>query len=196
MEPADLDAILELQLSVAWAGEGKTDPARLGWWRTAFGDEFAGEDLLSRLAPKTWRWAVLDGARQAAQRVDARARQQAEDADHLLSLFRLGFEVDEQLDDRLRALKQGPAPAEMFPRLQALQEAYAPDDYSPQAFVEAFAKFLAECGAAGSEYTATPLGRRLKAELPEQPLERARALSGALCPLVEQYPLPHFRVGR
>ncbi len=34
MTPSQLDAILELQLAVAWAGEAMTDPPRLGWWRT------------------------------------------------------------------------------------------------------------------------------------------------------------------
>ena len=35
-------------------------------------DEFGGEDLMKRLAPKTWSWAVLESARAAAKRVDDR----------------------------------------------------------------------------------------------------------------------------
>lgn len=56
MTPAELDKILTLQLAVAWAGEGET---RLRWWRTALNDPGAGEDLIRRVAPATWRWATL-----------------------------------------------------------------------------------------------------------------------------------------
>ncbi len=59
METAELDKILQLQLIVGWAGEGETDPPRLGWWRTVMGDKYGGEDLLQRLTPKTYEWAVL-----------------------------------------------------------------------------------------------------------------------------------------
>jgi hypothetical protein len=48
-----LDEILTLQLLVAWAGEGLSDPPRLGWWRTMLVDEFGGEDLFKRLTPRT-----------------------------------------------------------------------------------------------------------------------------------------------
>ncbi|PKN53851.1 MAG: hypothetical protein CVU56_29675, partial [Deltaproteobacteria bacterium HGW-Deltaproteobacteria-14] len=58
-DPHTLDAVLTLQLAVAWAGEADTDPPRLPYWRTALSDPFGGEDLLRRLAPRTWRWAVL-----------------------------------------------------------------------------------------------------------------------------------------
>ena len=37
-----LDAILALQLTVAWAGEGLADPKRLEWWRTDLVDELGG----------------------------------------------------------------------------------------------------------------------------------------------------------
>lgn len=76
-DPAVLDEVLSLQLLVAWAGEGKTDPPRLGWWRTSLVDEFGGEDLFARLMPRTWRWAVLEAARTAARIADAEARAHA-----------------------------------------------------------------------------------------------------------------------
>ncbi|WP_395830945.1 hypothetical protein [Archangium violaceum] len=40
-----LDTILALQLTVAWAGEGRCEPARLGWWQTDLVDEAGGGDL-------------------------------------------------------------------------------------------------------------------------------------------------------
>ena len=40
--PDKLDEILALQLSVAWVGEGRSQPRRLGWWQTDLIDD-AGE---------------------------------------------------------------------------------------------------------------------------------------------------------
>jgi hypothetical protein len=178
-----LDRILTLQLAVGWAGEGKTDPPRLGWWRTALNDEFGGEDLFKRMTPRTWRWAVLEAARAAARKVDAEARAQAADADQLLSLFRLGFELDEQVDDRLAELKRsGMDPAEALPELGKVVVAWNPD---------AFKKWLKDLG--GPEVAASSIGRRLKGEPPDDPVTVALALTAAMAPLSDSYPAPHFK---
>ena len=87
---SELDGILVAQLAIAWAGESGEEP-RLGWWRSDLTSEFGGEDLLQRLLPRTWRWATLQGAREAARRRDAEARGKDHAPDSLLSLFRLGF---------------------------------------------------------------------------------------------------------
>ncbi len=50
--PEELDAVLMLQFFIAWAGEGLTDPSRLGWWSTQLLDEWGGEDLFKRLFPR------------------------------------------------------------------------------------------------------------------------------------------------
>lgn len=181
-----LDRILTLQLIVGWAGEGKTDPPRLGWWRTALNDEFGGEDLFKRLAPRTWRWAVLEAARAAARKVDAEARAQSADADELISLFRLGFAIDEQLDDRLAELKRASAdPAEVLPELGAAIARWDRD---------AFGAWLTGLGAA----TVAPssIGRRLTGEPPTDPVETAVALVAAMAPLAERYPATHFKTAR
>ncbi|MDH5674433.1 MAG: BREX-6 system BrxE protein [Myxococcales bacterium] len=186
MDASKLDAILELQLIAAWAGEAISDPPRLGWWRTGMVDEFGGEDLLRRLAPNTWRWSVFEAARAAARRVDDAARSSSEDADHLISLFRLGFDLDEKLDDRLRELKHlGKPPAEVFPELAKRTSAWDPG---------AFDAWLAQRGEAS--YTNTATGRRLKGERPDDAAEAAAQLAAALRPLSERYPLPHYRVNR
>ena len=52
LPPHALDAILALQLTVAWAGEGLSDPKRLDWWRTDLVDALGGGDLFARLLPK------------------------------------------------------------------------------------------------------------------------------------------------
>ena len=46
-----LDAILAVQLTVAWAGEGRSDPPRLGWWETDLVDQDGRGELLKRLLP-------------------------------------------------------------------------------------------------------------------------------------------------
>lgn len=186
MTNEQLDEILKLQLSIAWAGERNTDPPRLGWWQTGMCDEFGGEDLLKRLTPKTWSWAVLESARAAARRVDDRARNRAEDPDNLLTLFRLGFEVDEQLDERLLELKQSGRPiAEALPELA---------DLSGEWSEKRFSSWVQSCGEPG--FTATATGRRLKGSAPKDLGETARNLTAALLPIDKEYPLPHFRLGR
>jgi len=60
---AALDEILALQFLVAWAGEGRCKPKRLGWWDTDLVDPDGGGDLLARLAPRTHAWAALEAVR-------------------------------------------------------------------------------------------------------------------------------------
>src|SRR3954447_16703041 len=100
---ADLDFVLTAQIALAWAGEAGEEP-RLGWWRSDLTSEFGGEDLFRRLLPNTWRWATLQGAREAARRRDADIRSRDHDPDRILSLYRLGLEADERLDERLHEL--------------------------------------------------------------------------------------------
>lgn len=186
MTTHQLDQILKLQLVIAWAGEANTSPPRLGWWRTAMCDEYGGEDLLRRLAPKTWKWAALEVCRAAARKVDDAARSTADDADRLVSLYRLGFEVDERLDERVLELKQsGVPPTESFPDLAALMSEWSK---------EGLEVWLNGCGKA--EYTATAIGRRLKGDMPADLGVAASQLAAALLPLADRYALPHFRVKR
>jgi hypothetical protein len=186
MTTDQLDDILVLQLAIAWAGESDTDPRRLGWWRTGMCDEYGGQDLLKRLAPKTWEWAALESARAAAKRVDNRARNQAEDPDHLLTLYRLGFEVDEQLDERLLEIKQnGVSPSTALPKLGEICASWSADRLTG---------WLGELGESG--YTATATGRRLKGNAPNDLCEVAIKLAAALLPLDSDYVLPHFRISR
>ena len=59
LTPAQLDEILALQLTVAWAGEAGGEPGRLGWWKSDLVDRKGGGDLFTRLVPRTAPWAGL-----------------------------------------------------------------------------------------------------------------------------------------
>ena len=181
---AALDAILTAQLAVAWAGETGAAP-RLKWWRTDLISEFGGEDLFRRLMPHTWRWAVLEGAREAARRRDAELRAKDADPDRVLTLFRLGFEMDERLDVRLADLKRGgTSPTEALPGLS--------DVIMSTWSKSAFADWVAGHGEAA--VVTAPIGRRLKGETPASTELLVKKLIAALHPLVDAYPMPHARL--
>jgi hypothetical protein len=180
---ATLDVILTVQLAVAWAGEGGEIP-RLKWWRTDLVSEFGGEDLFKRLLPHTWRWAVIDGAREAARRRDAELRSQDADPDRLITLFHLGFELDEHVDERLADLKRsGTAPAEALPGLREV----IGDSWSRTPFAEWLQ------GHGDVTVASAPVGRRLRGEPPESVEFLVRKLVAALHPLADAYPMPHYR---
>lgn len=178
-----LDHILTAQLAVAWAGESGEEP-RLGWWRTDLVSEFGGEDLFRRLLPATWRWAVLQGAREAARRHDAQRRGQEHDADRLVSLFHLGPELDDQLDERLQDLKRsGKTPTDALPGLREVLTA--------EWDAAAFSDWVSAHG--NVDTVAAPAGRRLRGEAPAALDRGIDKLVSGLLPLAADYPLPHFR---
>jgi hypothetical protein len=181
---ADLDEILTLQLAVAWAGEAADeDEPRLGWWKTDLISKYGGIALFNRLAPRTAPWAAYEAAREAARRVDAERRSADATPDHLVSLFHLGFEVDEQLEDRLLDLKHaGAPPREALPKLAALSEDWQPD---------AFAEWIAP--RAAPKTVQEPSGLRLVGDVSAVAVERARAFSAVLAVMPERYPCPHVR---
>ncbi len=180
---ATLDAILAAQLVVAWAGEGGEAP-RLKWWKTDLASEFGGEDLFRRLLPHTWQWAVLEAVREAARRRDAELRAQDHDPDRLITLFRLGFEVDERLDERLADLKRAATPPQTA--LPGLKEVTG----APWS-KELFSNWAAGHGEAA--WVAAPVGRRLKGDPPASVELLVKKLVAALHPLADAYPMPHYR---
>jgi hypothetical protein len=179
---ADLDAALTAQLVVAWAGEAGEEK-RLGWWRSDLVSEFGGEDLFRRLLPATWRWAVLQGAREAARRVDAERRKLDNDPDRIVSLFSLGFELDERIEERLQDLKRGgDEPVEALEGLSIIQQPWSRDRF-----------FEWVAGHGQADHVASPAGRRIKGEMPGALSDRVRVLVAGLAPAADEYPLPHFR---
>lgn len=177
-----LDAILAMQLTIAWAGEGRCSPKRLGWWDTDLIDDAGGGDFFARLLPQTHAWASLEAVREAARRTDAKARGKMADPDKMRSLYFLGFEVDEQLGDRLAAHKRsGKKPAEALPLPLPLTAEFSKD------------KLVATLQG-DVPFTTVPNGRQLKGQRPEAPDALVKRLAAALVPLAEQYPLPFFKL--
>jgi hypothetical protein len=178
---AEIDFALGVQLVVAWAGEAGEE-RRLGWWRSDLVSEFGGEDLFRRLLPSTWQWAVLQGARETARRRDKEMRVQGHDPDRIVSLFFFGFELDEQIEERLQELKRsGQTPREALPSLVMLEQGW------DQA---RFYEWVAGLGPAAT--TATPVGRQLKGTMPSGFEQQVRQLVAGLAPAAESYPLPYF----
>ncbi|MGW3614524.1 BREX-6 system BrxE protein [Micromonospora sp. NPDC005163] len=179
---SEIDMALTSQLVVAWAGEAGEE-GRLGWWRSDLVSEYGGEDLFRRLLPSTWRWAVLQGAREAARTMDAGVRHQDHDPDRLLSLFSLGFELDERIEERFQDLKRSSRlPEEALPGL-----AIVSDGWDRNRFWDWVA------GHGAPDGTTTPVGRRLKGSPPIALDQLVRKLIAGLAPESERYPLPHFR---
>jgi hypothetical protein len=181
---SDIDYLLTAQIGVAWAGEAGEDP-RLGWWRTDLVSEYGGEDLFMRLTPHTWRWALLQGVREAAWRKDRDLRGRDHNPERLLSLFHFGAETDERVEERLHQLKgSGQAPVEALPGLrEALGEGWDR---------ERFAEWVLGHGRAAFE--PAPAGRRLEGEPSRSVRRRVDALVAALAPFAQDYPLPHYRL--
>ncbi|MCA9695002.1 MAG: BREX-6 system BrxE protein [Myxococcales bacterium] len=178
---SDIDLALTSQLVVAWAGETGEDN-RLGWWRSDLVSEFGGGDLFQRLLPSTWRWAVLQGAREAARRTDAKLRHQNHNPDRIISLFSLGFELDERIEERLQELKRTRRePIEGLPGL-AITKVWSEPDF-----------FEWVHGHGDAEATVTSVGRRLTGAPPGDLGRLVRRLVSGLAPPAKSYPLPYFR---
>lgn len=178
-----LDSVLSFQLTVAWAGEGRCSPRRLGWWDTDLVDPAGGGDFFARLMPRTHAWAALEAAREAARRTDAKARSKMADPDKMRTIYFLGFELDERLGDRLRALKTaGRPPAEVLPLRLPLTA-----DFDR-------AKLIAGLGGGDVPFTVVPGARQLKGKRPDAPEAMVARLAAALVPLADQYPLPFYKL--
>ena len=183
LTPAQADAILALQLSVAWAGETAGDPPRLGWWKSDLVDAEGGGDLFARLVPRTAGWASFALVREAARRTEEEARARISRGDALWTLFHFGFVIDEQLRDRLhyhRRHRHEPESA-LGPALQA----------GPAWSRAAFEARLGSLGKPKVE--GTTAGRKLLVTA-VSPWEAAPLLAAALMPLAPSYPLPYIEV--
>lgn len=180
-----LDEILALQLTVAWAGESAGDPPRLGWWRTDLVDREGGGDLFSRLVPRTAAWTGLYLVRAAARRVDEAAREKLARGDALWTPFHFGFEVDEQLDDRLAYHRSH----EHLPSDVLGARYLVGGTWSRPAF-EAVLK-----GLGTPAVSVTPSGRQVTARN-AAPSDAAPLLFAALLPLGPTYPLPYVEAAQ
>ena len=175
-----LDEILALQLTIAWAGEAAGDPARLGWWKTDLVDREGGGDLFVRLVPKTAAWASLFLVRNAARIVDEAARKKLEKGDTVWSLFHFGFAIDEALGDRLSFHRQH------LHETSVLGPRFAVGGAWSKAKLEATLKALGK-----PKVEEVPNGREVTGTGASAP-EAAALLAAALVPLGATYPLPYI----
>lgn len=183
---SELDLLLASQVAVAWAGENGMggDERRLGWWRSDLVSEYGGQDLFKRLLPHTWRWGMLQGVREVARRRDAQLRGQDHDPDRIVSLYRLGFEIDERVEQRWQDLKRsGKSPLEALPALRELLDEPWDSDR--------FGDWIQGHGEAN--FVKTPIGCRLRGAEPPSLDATVRSLVAGLWPLADEYPLPHYR---
>ena len=181
---SDLDQILSLQLTVAWAGEALCQPPRLGWWRTDLVDEAGGGDLFARLTPRLQRWSALEAALETARRVDEQRRREVAEPGKVRTLFHLGFHLDERLGTRLSVLKASEAPPEQaFPIPLDLKAAFSRDS---------LAVVLGGL-LPGVKYATVLGGREVKGAVLTEPGTLARQLAAALVPFAERYPMPFAR---
>jgi hypothetical protein len=105
------------------------------------------------------------------------------DPDKMRTIFFLGFEVDEQLGDRLSALKRaGTPPSKALPLALSLTADFVQE------------KLLTALQGGDATFTVVPGGRQLKGAMPDAPDALVRRLAAALVPLAEQYPLPFYKV--
>ena len=178
---SQIDLLLTAQLAVAWAGEGGEEP-RLSWWKSDLVSEFGGEDLFQRLMPNTWEWAVFQSVREAACRKDEELRKKTHNPDEIISLYRLGFELDELVNERLQDLKRaGISPRKALPGLS--------DVLCEKWDSKSFSDWIQ--GHGESKFKATPAGREIKGTQPGLD-QIVKKLVAALLPLAKNYPLPHF----
>jgi hypothetical protein len=183
-----LDRVLAMQFAIAWAGEGRCEPARLGWWETDLIDAGGGGDLMSRLLPRTHAWASLDAVREAARRVDADGRRQLAKGDSVRTLFFLGFEADEQLAERIGELKRGgESPSRALPWPIDIESVFSRD---------VLANALRLGTRKADPFEVVPGGRQMKAEAPDALELLVKNLADALVPLGERYPLPFYRAAK
>jgi len=183
---SSLDAILALQMTIAWAGEGLCEPKRLNWWRTDLIDVAGGGYLLQNLLPKTHQWASLEAVRQAAIQQDKQIRQNLAQPDHVRTLFFWGFVIDEQLADRLSQHKRsGQSPDRSLPLPLEMGRDFATTNF--ESAIRIPSQVI--------DFKLAPNGRELVGKMPDSLELCVRNLAAALLPLAEQYPMPFYRLG-
>jgi hypothetical protein len=181
----ELDVVLMLQLFISWAGEGLTEPPRLGWWSTQLLDEWGGENLFRRLFPRTFEWALLEAVRKVAIQADRQKRTNLAQPDEVRTIFFWGFGIDEKLEERLSFHRQnGSKPHDVLNFPLDLKE-----EFDKKAFEQAIQTLNSKI-----QCKIVPEGREIKEAIPELITDAAKNLVSGLIPLVDKYPMPFYRV--
>jgi hypothetical protein len=102
----------------------------------------------------------------------------------VVSLYNLGFTVNERIEDRFQALKQsGMTPTDALPALNNL--------VSPEWNQDEFKDWVSGHGEVTFEKL--PTGRRIRGKMPESLDLLVNKLVAGLAPFSDDYPMPHFR---
>ena len=182
-----LDQILAIQILIAWAGEGGDEP-RLDWWKSEVLSEFGGFSTLQELMPNTALWLACKAAREIAKREDEKRRKTSSDSDQIYTIYRLGFEIDEQLEHQLSDLIHAKSSLSILfkdiPWVEDLTEQEWEQD--------GFDKWLRSLGERGT-HKDEPTGRRIVGSAPEDILTRVQKLANHLSPLSKNYPMSYYK---
>jgi hypothetical protein len=180
-----LDQILAIQIAIAWAGEKD----RLSWWNSEVTNEFGGFTQLLDLTPSSASWLSLKTVREIAKRMDKKARRTANDADNIYTIFRLGFEIDEQLDQRLTDLIHSDSSQKTLLKHVGWLSEPNEQDWDAEDFTNWLRGLVGDRGQHKDE----PLGRRIVGEASEDLVERISKLANHLWPLTDTYTIPHYK---
>lgn len=184
-----LNKILAIQFAVSWAGESGDEP-RLSWWETEVMSEYGGYDNLKRLTPHSALWLGFKTIREAARRVDAELRQKAKQ--QVFTLYHLGFELDEQIDQHLNECIHNKVDiTKVLDHVSWLK-----DPVRQEWNCEVFTKWLQEATAEKIATQQESVGRRLVGDMPEDVMDCVYKLLKGLLPIEENYSLPHYRANQ
>ena len=170
-----LDAILSLQLTVAWVGDGRAKD-HPKWW---------SDESRENGRSSSFGWRSLSTAREQAIQADRRGRYRMDHPQQVRTLYFWGQGINNKLDKRLAGhkLKQND------PRT-ALALPFDPERAYDRDEIEHILLGKVEL----IETRNVPDGRLVSHELPPSLLDQAQLLAAALVPLADTYPLPFFRL--
>ncbi len=174
-----LDQILELQIKIARAGETE----RLSWWNVDATDIDGGGDFFKRLVGKLSEMSALETTLVGARLLEKEKISKAGIGFEILSVFNPGSEITIQLARRWDQLKINP---DIIPAAikALLAHDLAFDKAEFQAELETYKR---------PSHERTALGRMVRGQLSENPLERVQQLASLLVPFEEKtYPFPYF----
>jgi len=174
-----LDKILELQIKIARAGEKE----RLSWWNVDATDINGGGDLFKRIVGRLSEMSAVEIALVGARLLEKEKIKNAGITFDTISIFNLGTQLTIQLERRWDQLKINP---DQIPEeIEELLDHSTPFDK---------AKFQAELETFNRpSFEKSALGRMVRGQLSEDPLERVQQLASLLIPFEEKtYPFPYF----
>lgn len=180
METQILDAILALQLQIARTGESE----QMNWWDMDATDIDGGGDFFQRLMGDLGALAGAEAALAGAKAKELRLLAERNASEQNETLFNPELDLALQLEQRWKYFKAHPeAVPEQLKSLIDPKQSY--DISALESLVADFDR---------PSYERSAVGRKLRGQREENPLQRMQALAAVLFPLEsdrQQYPLPY-----